>query len=188
MNTFIQSFWTDLIGYARDCWEAAWRPVSKVALIAWLVFYAIFLLHAFTDKTGFLIVDHVNFIVHEAGHLLFGWFGSTIGLWGGTLLELLVPFLLAIYFFTQRHATGVAFSIFFFFENFLYIAVYMADARAQELPLLTVGSSGEAMHDWFMILSSLGLLQHDTALAATVKIAGWIGMFGIVAWLARRWD
>ena len=49
-----------------------WQPVSKPALTAWLVFYGLFLLHALTDDDGFLIIDRVNLIVHEAGHLLFG--------------------------------------------------------------------------------------------------------------------
>jgi hypothetical protein len=55
------------------------------------VSYGLFLLHALADDDGFLLIDHVNLIVHEAGHLLFGWLGATLGLWGGTLLELLVP-------------------------------------------------------------------------------------------------
>jgi hypothetical protein len=78
-------------------------------------------------------------VVHEGGHNLFGWFGPTLGLWGGTLLQWLVPFLLALYFFTQRQTTGFVFCLFFFFENWLYTATYMADARAQDLPLVTTG-------------------------------------------------
>src|SRR3972149_2463730 len=108
----------------KDILATDWRPVSKFALGAWLVFYGLFLWHAAADRDGFLLMDHVNLIVHEAGHLLFGWFGATLGLWGGTLLELLVPLALVVYFAWQRHASGTAFAAFFFFENFLYIATY----------------------------------------------------------------
>ena len=71
-------------------------------------------------------------VVHEGGHNLFGWFGPTLGLWGGTLLQWLVPLLLAAYFFSQRQTAGFVFCLFFFFENWLYTATYMADARAQD--------------------------------------------------------
>lgn len=166
--------------------KANWQPVSQAALIAWLVFYGLFLLHALTDDSGFLLIDHVNLIVHEAGHLLFGWFGPTLGLWGGTLLELLVPLALAVYFVFHRHTTGAAFAAFFLFENLLYIATYMADARAQLLPLITVGDPGAGAHDWFNIFARLGLLQQDTLIAGLVRTAGWVGMLGTVAWLVRR--
>ena len=112
----------------KALWEQEWRPVSKAALIGWLAFYALFILYALTNRTGFLFIDRVNLIVHEAGHLLFSWLGPTLGLWGGTLLELLVPLALAVHFAYHRQTTGVAFALFFFFENFLYISVYMADA------------------------------------------------------------
>ena len=163
-----------------------WKPVSKTALIAWLVFYALFLVYAFTDKAGFLFIDNVNLIVHESGHLLFGWFGPTLGLWGGTLMELLVPMLLAFYFAFNRQTTGAAFCAFFLFENLLYISVYMADARTQDLPLVTVGDPENGGHDWFNIFSQLGLLQRDTAIAGVVKAVGWVGMLATVAWLIWR--
>lgn len=163
-----------------------WQPVSKVALVGWLIFYALFLLHALLDADGFLLIDNVNLIVHEAGHLLFGWLGETLGLWGGTLLELLVPLALAAYFFFRRHTAATAFAAFFLFENFLYISVYMADARAQQLPLVGVGDPDSVDHDWYLIFSSLGLLQQDTLIAGLVRALGWVGMLATVAWLIWR--
>jgi len=166
--------------------EEDWRPVSKPALIAWLVFYGLFLLYALHAHGGFLLIDHVNLVVHEGGHLLFRWLGSTMGLWGGTLLELLVPLGLAIYFTFQRQTTATAFAAFFFFENFLYIATYMADARSQGLPLVTVGDAEFGGHDWFNIFSSMGLLQYDRAIGGTVRVLGWLGMLTTVGWLTYR--
>ncbi len=104
---------SDLFASLRAAWKEPWQPVSKAALIGWLVFYGLFLLYAVTDKTGFLFIDNVNLIVHEGGHLLFGWFGPTLGLWGGTLNELLVPLALALYFAYHRQTTGAAFAAFF---------------------------------------------------------------------------
>ena len=118
--------------------------------------------------------------------MLFGWFGETLGLWGGTLLQWLVPFLLAGYFFTQRQAVSFAFCAFFFFENWLYTATYMADARAMVLPLVTTGDPDHIEHDWNTIFSSLGVLQYDTTIAGVVRFLGWCGMVGVVVWLVCR--
>ena len=126
--------------YLRSiCWRQEWRPTSRYTVAAWLVFYVVFLIYAFSKHGDFLFIDLANLVVHEGGHLLFGWFGPTLGLWGGTVLQWLVPLLLTAYFFSQRQASAFAFCSFFFFENWLYTATYMADARAMLLPLVTAG-------------------------------------------------
>jgi hypothetical protein len=167
-------------------WDVEWRPVSRWALGAWVVFYISFLAYAWRNQGGFLFVDLANLVVHEGGHLLFGWLGPTMGLWGGTLLQWLVPFLLAAYFFKLRQTSPFAFCAFFFFENWLYTATYMADARAMALPLVTTGDPDYVEHDWNAIFSSLGVLQYDTTIAGVVRFLGWCGMAGIVVWLVYR--
>ena len=147
-------------------WSGAredWRPVSRWAVLAWLVFYVLFLIYTFSMHGGFLFIDSANLVVHEGGHLLFGWFGPTLGLWGGTILQWLVPLLLAAYFFRERQPAAFVFCMFFFFENWLYTATYMADARAMALPLVTTGDSDYVEHDWNTIFSSLGAsaLRHQ---------------------------
>jgi len=166
--------------------DQPWKPVSRPMLVAWLMFYVGFLGYAFSAHGGFLFIDSANLVVHEGGHNLFSWFGPTLCLWGGTLLQWLVPFLLAAYFFTQRQTTGFVFCLFFFFENWLYTATYMADARAQVLPLVTTGDPDFVEHDFYAIFSSLGVLNHDTQIAAVVRLLGWCGMIAVVAWLASR--
>ncbi|HZR58478.1 MAG TPA: hypothetical protein VFA74_16515 [Terriglobales bacterium] len=168
------------------CFGQAWKPVSRPALAAWLLFYVGFLVYAFSAHGGFLFIDSANLVVHEGGHNLFGWFGPTLGLWGGTLLQWLVPFLLASYFFSQRETAGFVFCLFFFFENWLYTATYMADARAQILPLVTTGDPDFVEHDFYAIFTSLGVLNYDTKIAAVVRVLGWCGMLAVVAWLFAR--
>ena len=172
------------LDYLRELFTEDWQPVSRWAVWAWIAFYVVFMAYAFTQHGGYLFVDSANLVVHEGGHLLFGWFGPTIGIWGGTILQWLVPLLLAGYFFFQRQLAGAAFCLFFFFENWLYTASYMADARAMNLPLVTVGNPDMAEHDWNTIFSSLGVLQYDTTIASLVRILGWCGMAGIVVWFA----
>ena len=163
-----------------------WEPVSKPARIGWLAFYALFLLYALADRSGYLLIDYVFVPIHEGGHLLFSYFGHTLHVAGGTLLQLGVPLMLAAYFAFQRQATGVAFCSFFFFENFLNVATYMADARAQVLPLVTVGNPDFVEHDWFTLFSQFGVLQYDTKIAAVVRALGWLGMIAVVVWLVWR--
>ena len=62
----------------------------------------------------------------------------------------------------------------------------MADARAQELPLVTTGDSEFVEHDFHAIFSNLGVLEYDTEISLIVRILGWCGMLACVAWLALR--
>lgn len=166
--------------------ESDWHPVARWALVAWLIFYFLFLYQALTGQGPFLMIDLVFVPIHEGGHLLFRFLGQWISIAGGTFLQLFAPFALAVYFALQRHVTGTAFCVFFFFEQFLPIATYMADARSQALPLLTVGDAEYVIHDWNYLFSSLGVLNHDTAIAATFRALGWLGMCATVAWLLYR--
>jgi hypothetical protein len=158
-----------------------WRPVSRTSGIAWLSAYALFLLYAAVDRSGFLFPDYVNLIIHEAGHFFFSWFGRTVMILGGTAGELIVPLLCAVYFTAQRELFGAAFSVFWFFENFPYIGTYMADARAGALPLV-----GGGEHDWEVLFGQWGLIMQDQSIGGTVRFLGWSGMVGTVAWLACR--
>jgi len=158
-----------------------WKPVSRVAGIAWLCFYALFLVYAYLDHSGFLLLDYVNLIMHEGGHFFFSWFGETIHILGGTLGELIVPLLCATYFFWTRETTAVAFSFFWFFENFPYIGTYMADARSDSLPLV-----GSDVSDWAILFGQWGLLLQDQKIGRIMHILGWLGMIATVAWLAYR--
>jgi hypothetical protein len=161
-----------------------WQPLSRPALIAWLVFYALVLLHTLTAR-GAPLYQLVFLPIHEAGHPLFSYLGTWPGILGGTLLQLGVPLALAAHFTFQRQPPGVAFCAFFLFANFLDVATYMADARRQELPLVTLGG-GDPIHDWYFLFSSLGLLRYDTAIAGVVRFLGWLGMLATTGWLVLR--
>jgi hypothetical protein len=104
-----------------------------------------------SDRTGFLIIDYVNLIIHEGGHFFFSRFGHTIMILGGTLGELLVALPCGAYFWWKRESTAVAFSSLWFFENFLYIGTYMADTRTSALRLV-----GSEESDWKILFTQLG--------------------------------
>jgi hypothetical protein len=166
-----------------------WKPVSRA--VAWfaLGFYVLFLLYATFDRSGFLFLDYANLAIHEAGHPLFGisagpdeaGFGYMLMILGGTLLELIVPFACAVAFFFRREVTGVAFCVFWFFENFLYIGHYMATARTMDIQVV-----GSGDHDWEIVFSHWNLLVRDQQIGHATQALGWIGMIATLAWFAFR--
>jgi hypothetical protein len=162
-------------------------PVNTAGLVAIILFGLFVINWMATDEDGFLtLIDSLNLVIHEFGHPFFGVFGEWPGWWGGTWMELIVPAAIAGVFWYQRSALSVAFAGIWFFENFHYIAWYMADARTQELPL-----AGGGEHDWAAILSHHGLLQSDTAIAANINKFGYIGIvaclcFAVAVWLLQR--
>ena len=68
------------------------------------------------------------------------------------------------------------------------IRMYMGDARDKALPLVSLGVASDEVttHDWEYIFGHLGLLQHDTQIAAVVRTLGWLGMIATVAWMGWR--
>jgi hypothetical protein len=166
--------------------EDDWRPVPRAVLIIACAFYGLFLLQAARGSGPLLMIDLVFVPIHEGGHLLFRWFGEFISVAGGTFLQLAVPCMLGAYFVLQRQVQGTAFCFFFCFEQFLPISTYMADARAQELPLLTVGDTDDVIHDWAYLFGKFHVLEHDIQIAHAFRAAGWMGMLAVVAWMIFR--
>ena len=177
--------WTERLPFLETL-EEDWKPVPRAILIVACVFYVLFLVQAARGSGPFLMIDLVFVPIHEGGHLLFRFCGEFLGVAGGTLLQLSVPLMLATYFVFQRHVQGAAFCLFFFFEQLLPVATYMADARAQELPLLTVGDADYVIHDWNYLFGKVGLLPHDTQIATAVRVLGWIGMLATTGWMVYR--
>ena len=153
-------------------------PVSGPALIGWCAAFAAIMWAAAADADGFLFLDNANLMIHEAGHMLFGWAGYYTQILGGTLAQILVPLACLVFFVRRGETTGVAATAFWLFENLLYVATYMADARRSALPLV-----GSDESDWTILFSHWGVLHHDLTIAGWTRGIGWIGMLATVAWL-----
>jgi hypothetical protein len=177
--------WTDRFPFLQPLTEA-WQPVGRPVLVVAAGFYLLFLYQAARGTGVLLLMDLVFVPIHEGGHLLFRFFGETLAVAGGTILQLGVPLMLATFFIFQRQILGTAFCVFFFFEQLLPVATYMADARAQELPLLTVGDGDDVIHDWAYLFGKFGVLDHDTQIAHGVRTLGWLGMIATIAWMTWR--
>jgi hypothetical protein len=169
--------------------EISWQPVSRVQFVGWSVFYALLLFFLALNFRDMTLLDNVHLPIHEGGHLLFGWLGATPGLWGGTILQLLVPALLAASFAVKQELTGTTFCAVAFFHSLTGVATYMIDALRLELPLVTVGAvADESQHDWVNIFTSLGVLPHATQIGNTVRLIAWCGMLATVAWFGWRYS
>jgi hypothetical protein len=165
-----------------------WKPVSAPAVFIGAFLYAWFLLYAFSRTGAMFMIDNVNLPIHEGGHLVFGVFGwEELTVWGGTLMQCLVPFALALGFAYRREISGTAFCAFMLFENFLNVATYMADAREQDLPLVTTGQADYIEHDWAHILGHLNLLQYDTTFATGLRAVAYLGMLATISWMLWKW-
>lgn len=121
------------------------------------------------EESSFL--DRVDLITHEAGHLIFGYFGEFIKVIGGTLGQLLVPIAITIYFIMRREFYSSTVSIFWLGQNMFGITVYVKDAAAMELPLVSMGG-GDVIHDWNYILLKLNLLAWDQVIGNIIYGVG----------------
>jgi hypothetical protein len=163
--------------------DKRWKEVTTLKLVGFLTGCGLFVFLIFKSEPGFvLIVDHANLVFHEAGHPIVGIFSQCLETYGGTLGQLAFPLILAISFWLKRDATSFAGSVIWFFENWLNIARYMADARTQALPLVGGGD-----HDWARIFGRWHLLNSDVQIAGGVWAAGWVGMTAAVLWIVWRW-
>lgn len=115
----------------------------------------------------FLLLNGANLLFHEAGHVLFSFFGESISIWGGTLLQLLIPMGLAMAFCFKHEPVSASVMAWWFGQNFFGISAYIKDARAQALPFV-----GGEQHDWEYILGAQGWLEYDQIAGNIVWFAG----------------
>ncbi len=152
-------------GDARDAAAAVWArpdPVRAVAVLvvaAWLTSYL-------RNDRYWSLLDDVDLAIHETGHVVFAPFGEFLGVAGGSLFQVLVPLAFVLYFAWRRDAFASFLVLFWVAQSLFNVAVYVADARAQVLPLV----GGEyAIHDWAWMLSRLHVLRKDETIAAVVR-------------------
>jgi hypothetical protein len=114
------------------------------------------------------IFSGITFGVHELGHLVFAFFGPFLSVAGGSIAQLLLPIAAGALLLSHRDYFGTAITGAWLSMSLAEMAVYMADAREQALILL--GFSPDPEHDWYYLLSAVGLLEHDRELADLVRL------------------
>ena len=157
-----------------------WQAVAGWQVIALGAFAVLILFFGNTGERWFPLLDSANLVFHEAGHPILGLFSHRLGVYGGTLGQLVFPLVVAASFLRRRDAVSTSFSLLWLCQNFFNIARYMADARVQLLPLVGGGD-----HDWTEIFSRWHLLHLDTGIAALIRCLGFCGV--LAACLALAW-
>jgi hypothetical protein len=163
--------------------SSRWSEITSSQITGFILGVAALAALIVTSEAGFVfIIDNANLLFHEAGHPLVGLFSQRLETYGGTIGQLTFPTALAISFWRRGDAVSFAASVIWFFENWLNIARYMADARMRILPLVGGGD-----HDWARIFGRWHVLNHDTQIAAAVKTMGWLGMGATCLWVVLVW-
>src|SRR5213083_3470699 len=125
----------------------------------------------------------INLVFHEAGHVIFGFFGRFVAVLGGSVNQVLVPAVCTGVFLARRQYGSAAVTLFWTGESLADVAVYVADGRAMALPLLADG----LIHDWNFILGRLGLLYAAESLGRLTFGLGALAMLaalGLLGWTA----
>jgi len=124
----------------------------------------------------------IDLVFHEAGHVIFGFFGRFIAVLGGSLNQVLIPVVCTAVFVRRKQLGSAAVTLFWTGQSFVDVSVYVADGRAMALPLLAEG----LIHDWNFILGTLGLLSAAESLGRLTFGLGALTMLAALALLG--WD
>jgi hypothetical protein len=135
-------------------------------------------------EQGTNIFSGIVFGAHEFGHLFFAFFGEWMTIAGGTVMQLLVPIGAAAVVMRTRDWFGLAVCALFLASSLGDASWYIADARAQQLDLVSFSPDGGG-HDWHYLLAKAGLLKQDLALARFTRFLGWMLVLGASVLTAR---
>ena len=159
------------------------RSVTRIRIrVAALVVVAIYAVARLRNPEYWDPLDDLNLAIHEAGHLVFSAFGETMTILGGSLFQVIVPAGFVAYFVRTRQRYAAAVTMSWVAVNLLNVARYIADARAQELPLL---GGEDSIHDWWYLLINWDLLARDLTIARWVHFAGAVAF--LVALIGGGW-
>ncbi len=175
----LRRFGSALRGEVRE-WSSDRVWWWRAPVLAWCLYIAV---RHLADPLYTSLFGGINLGIHEAGHLVLSFMPKFIMAAGGTLFQCAAPVVAAWLFLRQPDYFAVPFCGAWLSDNLYGVAAYIGDARAMELPLVSVGG-GEADHDWNYMLGTLGLLNFDTALAALVRVIAFVLMAASLAGMA----
>jgi hypothetical protein len=143
--------------------------IGKIIFTILLIYLS---LPYFFNNNPWTLFDSADLLIHEGGHLIFGFAGQFISIMGGSLTQILIPIAFGIYFAFKKSWYSLFFCIFWLGINLIYVAVYISDAKLMNLPLLAEGS----IHDWNYLLTNTGLINSAKSIGSFVRILGQISI------------
>jgi hypothetical protein len=159
----------------RDPWKLV------VAVVATIYFF-----WCAYDPYQWHLIDGINLVIHEAGHIIFSVLGEFLMIAGGSLFQIIMPAIFVGYFAYQRNYYSASLVLFWVGESVLNVSVYAADSLALQLPLL---GGQDSMHDWNYMLSNLGLLPSTHTIANSIRLLGTLTIIFASCgafWFARK--
>jgi len=144
----------------------AWR-----ALV--LVYFLITAVGHLRDPEKWSLVSGVILGTHELGHVVFSLFPEWWTVAGGTILQLIVPIVVAIILARQKEPIGIAIAGCWLAISLANVAVYLGDASHGDLPLVSLGGGDDVTHDWTYLLDHANLIRSDRIIAARVRGVAW---------------
>jgi hypothetical protein len=144
-------------------WKGDWVRLS-IAILAtcYFAYYTV-------TAHDWHLIDSVNLLIHEAGHIIFLPFGDFLHILGGSLFQTVFPMLYVGYFYAKQQYFSASLLVFWMGQNLLNVSIYASDAVVMQLPLLGGDTSG---HDWHNILSMLNLLPYTTQIGSLIYCSG----------------
>ena len=150
-----------------------WQRIAVLALLP----YALWLIYAYE----YHFLDGVNLALHEGGHLVFAFFGQTLHVLGGTLVQLFFPAACLFHFAQRGERFEASLMALWLAESAMYTARYLGDARAQQLPLV-----GGHIHDFHWLLSHVGLLEWCEQISRVLHGGASLLALGALSFAARE--
>jgi hypothetical protein len=120
-------------------------------------------------KMDWHFIDNVDLLIHEAGHIIFMFFGNTMYVAGGSILQVLIPIIFLVYFFLRQAYFSAVFMAYWTGISLINVSVYAGDAVKMQLPLLTGDTES---HDWNQLLFSHGLLHQTNTVSQIILLIG----------------
>jgi hypothetical protein len=155
-----------------ESWRTVWRYV--VGLGVCLALGAI----AFVRDETVPLLREVNLGIHELGHLVTIFLPPAVTAAMGSIAQVAVPFLIALYFMARGERLGAGLCLAWAGTSAREVAVYVADAPYERLQLI----GGE--HDWARILgpAHCDCIERASTIAEVVRGAGFVMvLLGVLA-------
>lgn len=167
-----------------------WALAGRALLLGFIAAYG-WQFHRMTmmqlsDTMGGSPLHAVHLVFHEAGHVIFSWFGDFMHVLGGSLMQVLVPFVWFVAArFWGKDAFAGALCLWLMGHSLVDVAPYINDARSLQLMLLGGGTGREVEgHDWEYLLTAMNVLHKDVVISRWVLSTGrWIMALSLV-WAA----
>ena len=154
------------------CTGRAWR--WRAVLLALLWWQAV---RPLRDADAWHLFREITFGAHELGHVIFSFGGEWLAIAGGSLMQLMVPIgaAAAMVCTPKKDWFGAVACGTWLAASLADLAPYIADARAQDLDLVSFSEDG-AGHDWHFLLAHAGMLKQDLAVARFARFGAAVAL------------